>query len=402
MAEYCRSCKVELKLTFCDLGKTPLANSYAKKGDVEYFFPLRAFLCSKCYLVQLGEFQTPDQIFSHYAYFSSYSDSWVAHARTYVENVSKRFLLGKKSKVIEVASNDGYLLQHFLALDIPVLGIEPAKNIAEVSLKKGIPTLCAFFGLKTAQSLEEKADLLVGNNVLAHVPDLNDFVAGLKVALKPTGVLTMEFPHLLQLIEKNQFDTIYHEHFSYFSLYAVEAVFARHELELFDVEELSTHGGSLRVYLQHKGGPHEKTERILLLREKEKAAGIGEEALYSSFQQKCENIRSQLVKFLDHAKSQGKIVAGYGAPAKGNTLLNYCGVTPELLAFTVDRSPYKQGYFLPGTKIPIYNPEKIKEVKPDYLLILPWNLSQEIIQQMSFIRDWNGKFVVPIPELQVL
>ncbi len=406
MVEKCRFCSSELTLTFCDLGKTPPANAYPKtRGQKEAYFPLHAFVCKSCLLVQLGEFQTPDEIFSHYFYFSSYSDSWVEHAKKYAEQSMRRFSLNPSHKVIEIASNDGYLLQHFRNAGIPILGIEPARNIAEFAQVKGIPTLVRFFGLKVAEeltALNQKADLLIANNVLAHVPQLNDFVAGLKCLLAPRGVLTLEFPHLLQLIQQNQFDTIYHEHFSYFSLLAAEAIFSRHELELFDVEELSTHGGSLRVYLQHVGGPHPSESRVAALREKESREGMKTLEAYGSFSTRVEAVKKKLLGFLEEAKRQGKIVAGYGAPAKGNTLLNYCRVTPDLLPFTVDRSPHKQGSYLPGTQIPIYAPTKVDEVKPDYLLILPWNLHKEITGQMAHIRNWGAKFVVPIPDLEIL
>lgn len=405
---HCRSCGTRLEHTFVDLGMSPLANSYVKPEQLnrmEPFYPLHVFVCAKCLLVQLEQFSTPHDIFSDYAYFSSFSDSWLAHAKAYVGMIAERFSLGKNSKVVEIASNDGYLLQNFVARGIPVLGVEPAANVAEVAKKKGINTKVAFFGEKTALDLTAEgwdADLIIGNNVLAHVPDLNDFVKGLKVLLKPTGLITMEFPHLLRLMEQNQFDTIYHEHFSYFSFLAVEQVFVRHGMKLFDVEELPTHGGSLRIYACHDqdaSKPIGSRARDLKLRED--AAGFARLNHYLSFGPQVETTKRKLLSFLISAKQEGKQVVGYGAPAKGNTLLNYCGVRTDLMDYTVDRSPHKQGHFLPGVHIPIYGPEKVRETRPDYLLILPWNLREEVMQQMAFIREWGGQFVVPIPEVKV-
>ena len=404
----CRSCGAALEHTFVDLGMSPLANSYIKPEQLnrmEPFYPLHVYVCAKCVLVQLEQFSTPHDIFSDYAYFSSFSDSWLAHAKAYVGVIAERFSLGKNSKVVEIASNDGYLLQNFVARGIPVLGVEPAANVAEVAKKKGINTKVAFFGEKTALDLITEgwdADLIIGNNVLAHVPDLNDFVKGLEILLKPTGLITMEFPHLLRLMEQNQFDTIYHEHFSYFSFLAVEQVFTRHGMKLFDVEELPTHGGSLRIYACHDqdaSKPIGSRARDLKLRED--AAGFARLNHYLSFGPQVETTKRKLLSFLISAKQEGKQVVGYGAPAKGNTLLNYCGVRTDLMDYTVDRSPHKQGHFLPGVHIPIYGPEKVREACPDYLLILPWNLREEVMQQMAFIRDWGGKFVVPIPEVRV-
>ncbi len=405
---HCRSCGATLEHTFVDLGMSPLANSYIKPeqlGRMEPFYPLHVYVCAKCVLVQLEQFSSPHDIFSDYAYFSSFSDSWLAHAKTYVDMITDRFRLDHNSKVVEIASNDGYLLQNFVARGIPVLGVEPAANVAEVAKKKGINTTVAFFGEKTAVDLCAdgwSADLIIGNNVLAHVPDLNDFVEGLKVLLKPTGLITMEFPHLLQLMEQNQFDTIYHEHFSYFSFLAVEQVFARHGIKLFDVEELPTHGGSLRIY-----GCHEEDSakpigsRARELKSREEAAGFGRLDHYLSFGPQVETTKRKLLSFLISARQAGKRVVGYGAPAKGNTLLNYCGVRTDLLDYTVDRSPHKQGHFLPGVHIPIYTPEQIRQTRPDYLLILPWNLREEVMQQMAYIREWGGHFVVPIPEVKI-
>jgi SAM-dependent methyltransferase len=404
----CRSCEAALEHTFVDLGMSPLANSYIKPEQLnrmEPFYPLHAYICSKCLLVQLEQFSTPGDIFSDYAYFSSFSESWLAHAKAYVEKITKRFALGKNSKVVEIASNDGYLLQNFMAHGIPVLGVEPAANVAEVAKKKGINTKVAFFGEKTALDLTAEgwdADLIIGNNVLAHVPDLNDFVEGLKVLLKPTGLITMEFPHLLQLMQQNQFDTIYHEHFSYFSFLAVEKIFARHGMTLFDVEELPTHGGSLRIYARHAQDASKPIEaRAQELKALEESSGFGRLDHYLSFGPQVETTKRKLLSFLLAVKQEGKRVAGYGAPAKGNTLLNYCGVRTDLIDYTVDRSPHKQGLFLPGVHIPIHSPEKVRETRPDYLLILPWNLREEVMEQMAFIREWGGKFVVPIPEVKV-
>lgn len=402
MTSCCRFCSTPLTYTFCDLGKTPPSNSYLKSPtQKESFFPLHAFVCHKCFLVQLGQFQAPDEIFSDYAYFSSYSESWIEHGRKYTDQVVNQFHLNSQSFVVEIASNDGYLLQHFKAKSIPILGIEPAKNVAETAIKKGIPTLVKFFGKVTAEGLDRKADLIIGNNVLAHVPELNDFVAGLKVLLKQTGVITLEFPHLLQLIRQNQFDTIYHEHFSYFSLFSVEQVFQKQGLEVFDVEEIPTHGGSLRVYLQHHKGAQPTASRVTALKQKEKAAGLTQLDDYIAYSERVSLYKTRLSSFLQKLKTEGKKVAGYGAPAKGNTLLNYCNITPDLLPFTVDKSPHKQGHYLPGTHIPIYAPSKIDEFKPDYLFILPWNLKNEIMSQMAHIKTWGGQFVIPIPDITI-
>jgi SAM-dependent methyltransferase len=391
-----------------DLGLSPVANDYLRADQLtqmEPFYPLNVLVCDQCWLVQLRECQSPEHIFSdHYAYFSSYSDSWLRHAQQYVEMTISRFKLNASSRVIEVASNDGYLLQYFVARGIPVLGIDPAANVAAAAEKKGVRTLVRFFGTAVARELAAEgtqADLLLGNNVLAHVPDLNDFVAGLKAALKPRGVLTMEFPHLLQLMEQNQFDTIYHEHFSYFSLTAVRKVFASHGLEVFDIDELPTHGGSLRVYASHPD-TMERSARVEALLAKEESAGLTRVSTYAGFTQRVEATKRKLLQFLIEARNAGKSIAGYGAAAKGNTLLNYCGIRTDFLDYVVDRSPHKQGLFLPGTRIPIYPPEKILETKPDYLLILPWNLRDEIREQMKAIRNWGGRFVVPIPEVRVL
>ena len=405
---YCRFCGAELNHIFVDLGMSPLANSYLMLEDLqkmEPHYPLCIYVCEKCYLVQLPVFQTPEDIFSDYAYFSSFSDSWLHHAKVYTERMVNRFGYDKNSQVIEIASNDGYLLQYFKEKAIPVLGIEPAKNVAVVANEAKIPTLVKFFGTTTAKELAEEgkhADLLIGNNVLAHVPGLNDFVEGMKIVLKGDGVVTMEFPHLMRLVEENQFDTIYHEHFSYFSFTTVEKVFAKQGLTLFDVEELPTHGGSLRIYARHTEDDTKPVDkRVSELKNREEAAGMTNTEYYLSFGERVKETKRNILDFLIKAKREGKSVAGYGAPAKGNTLLNYCGVRTDFIEFTLDRSPHKQGQYLPGTHIPIYHPDKIKETKPDYLVILPWNLKEEIMEQMSYIREWGGQFVVLIPEPRV-
>lgn len=410
MKNNCRFCHNPLQHTFIDLGKSPIANDYLTSEQLnqkEKFYPLHTYVCEECLLVQLEEFESPDHIFGDgdYAYFSSYSESWLAHAKAYTDLMVEKFGFNNHSQIIEIASNDGYLLQYFQEKGIPVLGIEPAANTAEVAIAKGIPSLTKFFGIQTARELvaaNQQADLLLGNNVLAHVPNINDFVAGMKIVLKPNGILTMEFPHLLQLIEHNQFDTIYHEHFSYLSFLSVEQIFAAHNLTLFDVEELPTHGGSLRIYGKHDHAAFPIiSERVTQLKAKEISAGLNRLETYIFFEEKVKDTKSKLLKFLLTAKAEGKSIVGYGAPAKGNTLLNYCGVDKDLIDYTVDRNPHKQGLFLPGTHIPILHPEKIRETKPDYLLILPWNLKDEVMQQMSFISEWGGQFVVPIPEVTV-
>ncbi|MBI4002695.1 MAG: class I SAM-dependent methyltransferase [Nitrospira defluvii] len=405
----CRFCDAPLERSFVDLGMSPLANSYVKEEQVhamEPFFPLHVYVCEKCLLVQLPEWSSPDNIFSDYAYFSSFSTSWLEHAKRYVEMIVERLRLNKQSFVVEIASNDGYLLKNFVAKHIPVLGIEPAANVAKVAVENGIPSLVKFFGEQVATGLAKEgkqADLIIGNNVLAHVPKLNDFVRGLKTLLKPAGVITMEFPHLMQLMGQNQFDTIYHEHFSYFSFLAVERIFSAHGLTLFDVDEVPTHGGSLRIYGRHPEDISKPvSQRVKELRGREEKAGFGNLEHYLSFGEKVVEIKNQLLEFLIKAKREGKSVVGYGAPAKGNTLLNYCGVKSDYLAYTVDRSPYKQHHYLPGVRIPIFDPERLRTTKPEYLLILPWNLKDEIMGQMAFIREWGGQFVVPIPKVQVL
>lgn len=405
----CRACDKELAHTFLDLGVSPLSNSYLSADSLsamEPHYPLKVMLCDHCWLVQLPAVTTPENIFSDYAYFSSFSQSWLDHAKEYVEKTISRFNFNESSSVVEIASNDGYLLQYFTEKNIPVLGIEPAGNVARVAIEKGIDTLVKFFGVETANQLAgkgEKADLLLGNNVLAHVPDLNDFLEGMKILLNENGVITMEFPHLIRLMSGNQFDTIYHEHFSYFSFISVEKAFANHGITLFDVEELPTHGGSLRIYGCHQeDASHPVTGNVDELRNHELSAGFDKIETYQGFANQVEETKRNLLEFLIKAKRNGKTVVGYGAPAKGNTLLNYCGIRSDLLDYTVDLSPHKQGHFLPGTRIAIYPPAKISETKPDYVLILPWNLKNEISSQMAHISDWGGRFVVAIPNIEVL
>jgi len=405
----CRFCANSLQHTFVDLGMSPLCESYLSAdhlNGMEPFYPLHVWVCDKCFLVQLEEYVSAEDIFTDYAYFSSYSDSWLKHAENYAGQMVKRFGLDGTSLVVELASNDGYLLQYFARNGIPVVGVEPAANVAQVAVEKGVPTLVRFFGRETALELASQgqtADLLLGNNVLAQVPDLNSFVAGMKILLKPRGVITMEFPHLMQLMEQNQFDTIYHEHFSYFSLWTVEKIFAAHGIVLFDVEELLTHGGSLRIYGKHaEDSTKSVSQRFLALRDRECAAGVNQISIYASFSEQVKETKRKLLDFLIYTRRAGKTVAGYGAPGKGNTLLNYCGIRTDFIDYTVDRNPHKHGKFLPGTHIPIFAPTRIRETRPDYLFILPWNLRDEIMEQNAYIREWGGRFVVPIPQLQVL
>jgi C-methyltransferase C-terminal domain/Putative zinc binding domain/Methyltransferase domain len=405
----CRFCAAALRHTFVDLGMSPLCESYVPAESLnamELFYPLHARICERCLLVQLEEFVAPDEIFTEYAYFSSYSESWVAHARAYVEMAIERFGLGPDSLVIELASNDGYLLQHLVDRDIPALGIEPAANVAVAAREKGIETVVEFFGRELAARLVEegrRADLLAANNVMAHVPDLNDFVGGMEPLLAPNGVVTIEVPHLLRLVEDNQFDTIYHEHFSYFSFLTARKVLFAHGLEIFDVDELSTHGGSLRLYAQREStGRRRVTSKVVALLKRERALGFDTLDGHSGFSARVEETKWRLLAFLIQCRREGKRVAGYGAPGKGNTLLNYCGIRTDLLDFTVDRNPYKQGQFLPGTHIPIRHPEALEQARPDYILILPWNLKEEIGAQLSYTREWGARCVVPIPEVEVL
>lgn len=404
----CRFCGLPLRHTFVDLGMSPLCESYTsydRLNQMEPFYPLHVYICEHCFLVQIQEYVNPEHIFSEYAYFASYSDTWLQHASAYTEMVVERFGLHKESQVVEIASNDGYLLQYFVSKGIPALGIEPATNVAKVAIEKGVRTVTEFFGEKTARKLAaegKRADLLIGNNVLAQVSDLNGFVKGMKILLKPQGVLTMEFPHLMRLIEGDQFDTIYHEHFSYFSFITVEKIFSAHDLTLFDVEELSTHGGSLRIYARHTADISKPiNQQVIDLRAREEDSGYTCLEHYFSFAERVRDTKRKLLDFLIKVKNDRKSIVGYGAPGKGNTLLNYCGIRSDFLDYTVDRNPYKQGKFLPGSRIPIFHPEKIKETKPDYILILPWNLKDEIIAQLSYVRLWGGQFVVPIPKVEI-
>lgn len=404
----CRFCGAGLQRTFVDLGMSPLCETYPSGTELnrgEVYYPLHVYVCDQCFLVQLEQYESADNIFSDYAYFSSYSDSWLKHADNYCDKMTTRFGLNGQSFVVEVASNDGYLLQYFVQRKVPVLGIEPASNVAKVAVEKGVPTLVRFFGARLAEELAAEghcADLVLGNNVLAQVPDLNDFVEGLKILLKPDGVLTLEFPHLLRLIQRNEFDTIYHEHFSYFSMISTVRILEAHGLKVFDVEELTTHGGSLRVYAcraesQTRG--IEPTVREVIAEEQK--AGLASTEGYDSFARQVKQTKLALVQFLLTAAQEGKAVAGYGAPGKSATLLHYCGIGKDLIEYTVDRSQYKQGRFLPGTHIPIHHPSRIRETKPDYVVILPWNLRDEIMEQLQFIREWGGRFVVPIPKVAI-
>ena len=406
--KHCRFCGADLRRTFVDLGMSPLCETYPSESDLnsgEIYYPLHAYFCEGCLLVQLEQYESAESIFSDYAYFSSYSDSWLKHCENYCDKMIRRLALSKQSFVVEVASNDGYLLQYFVQGNVPVLGIEPAANVAKVAVEKGVPTLTRFFGTQVAKELASEgrcADLVLGNNVLAQVPNLNDFVQGLKILLKAKGVLTLEFPHLLRLMEHNEFDTIYHEHFSYFSLLTTTKILEAHGLKLFDVEELTTHGGSLRVYACRTENQSIKIEpSVADLLAKEKKAGLNSPSGYENFAAQVKQTKLALVDFLLTAARQGKKVAGYGAPGKSATLLHYCGIGKDLIEYTVDRSPHKQGRFLPGSHIPIFHPDRIVESRPDYVVILPWNLKDEITQQLGFIREWGGKFVVPIPKLEI-
>ncbi|MDW6021588.1 class I SAM-dependent methyltransferase [Mesorhizobium sp. BAC0120] len=404
----CRLCGMPLRRTFVDLGMSPPCESILAADQLdrmEAYFPLHVMVCEGCFLVQLPEYVSPQEIFTEYAYFSSYSTSWVAHAERYCKAVTQRLGLGSDSLVVELASNDGYLLQHFLPLGVPVLGIEPAANVAKVAIERGVPTRVDFFGVALAKTLAgegKQADLIVGNNVLAQVPDLNDFVAGMKLLLKPNGIVTLEFPHLERLIAENQFDTIYHEHFSYFSLTTIEIMAARHDLKVIDVEELPTHGGSLRVYLAHAESDHSPSTAVKDLLDREERRGFREMTIYTSFAERARRAKRDLLAFLISVKNEGKSICGYGAPGKGNTLLNYCAIGTDFLDFTVDRNPYKHGRFTPGMHIPIRPIEAIDEAKPHYILILPWNLKDEITRQMRHVAAWGAKFVVPIPFVAVI
>jgi hypothetical protein len=407
-AHQCRLCGANVEHTFVDLGMSPLCESFLlphQLDAMEPYYPLRAGVCSGCFLVQLSEYVRPEYIFNEYAYFSSYSSTWVAHAKSYCEMVAARLGLGPHSLVVELASNDGYLLQHFRPLGVPVLGIEPAANVAKAAIEKGVPTRVDFFDTRLARELVAeglKADLIAGNNVLAQVPNLNDFVSGMRILLKPEGVITLEFPHLQRLIEQNQFDTIYHEHFSYFSLATIDEMSRRHGLKLIDVEELRTHGGSLRVYLTHADSRWQLSPRVGEILEREIRLGFRELAKYAYFDKQVTRTKRRLLSFLIAAKDRGKSICGYGAPGKGNTLLNYCGIGTDFLDFTVDRNPYKHGRFTPGQHVPILPVEAIDSANPDYVLILPWNIKDEIIGQMRHIADWGGKFIVPIPDVVII
>jgi SAM-dependent methyltransferase len=398
----CRFCGAPLSVVFADLGMCPIANSLVPEhrlAAMEPFYPLRAFVCERCFLVQAEEFEAPEGIFSDYTYFSSYSTSWLAHCQAYTDQIVERLSLGPQHTVVEVGSNDGYLLQYFHERGIRVIGVEPAANVAQEAIVRGIPTIVRFFGTGLAEELrdESSADLLIGNNVLAHMPDVNDFVAGLKTLLKPTGVATVEFPHLMRLVEENQFDTIYHEHFSYFSFLTVRRVFEAHGLRIFDVEELPTHGGSLRIFGCHAAAAHAQTGAAASLAEREREAGYDAIDLYLTYAERVRASKREFLEFLIALKRDGKRIAGYGAPAKGNTLLNFCGVRTDFIDFTVDRNPHKQGLMLPGTHIPILAPEALAERRPDVVLILPWNLREEIVEQLAYIRDWGGQFAVRAP-----
>ena len=406
----CRFCKTELTDVFIDLINSPASNSFLSKDQLnepEIFFPLKVYTCNKCFLVQIDEYKKSDAIFdADYVYFSSYSTSWLAHAKKYTEKMTERFHLSKDSQVIEIASNDGYLLQYFHEKNIPVLGIEPTSNTAEVARKKGIESITEFFGTKLAKELVSKgrkADLLLGNNVLAHVPDIVDFVAGMKMVLKDDGVITMEFPHLMQLVDNSQFDTVYHEHFSYLSFYSVRQIFSAQGIELFDVEEIPTHGGSLRIYGKHKNDDSKPiSANVALLLKKETDKGINTLKYYEDFQLKALKVKLEFNEFLIKQKLLNKRVAAYGAAAKGNTLLNYCGIKSDQIEFVVDANPHKQNKWLPASHIPVMNETFLKESKPDFVVILPWNLKEEIVKQLSYIKEWNGKFVIPIPQLEVI
>ncbi len=405
----CRYCENELTHEFVDLGFSPPSNAFLKNEQLnapETYYPLKIMVCETCFLVQIDEFAKHDDIFNaDYAYFSSFSTSWLAYAKAYTEKMTERFGLNSDSQVIEIASNDGYLLQYFQAKNIPVLGIEPTANTAAVAIEKGIESVIDFFGVRLASELAKtrKADLLLGNNVLAHVPDINDFVGGMKIVLAEKGIITMEFPHLLQLIDKNQFDTIYHEHFSYLSFSTVQKIFESKGLIMFDVEEIPTHGGSLRIYAKHQENDSQViSPNVANLLAKEKDFGLTDLAIYQNYQAKANRVKDDFLAFLIQAKKEGKNVIGYGAAAKGNTLLNYAGIRKDLIHYVVDASPYKQNKFLPGVHIPVLSQAKISETKPDYVVILPWNLKEEISQQLNFIRAWGGKFVVAVPALEIL
>ena len=405
----CRFCGANLSLPFIDLGMSPLCETFPTASDLnrgEVYYPLLVYVCSRCWLVQLEEYEKPENIFTDYPYFSSFSDSWLKHAQNYCTKMTTRLGLGKKSFVVEVASNDGYLLQYFVRDNVPVLGIEPAANVAKVAIEKGVPTLTRFFGTEVAEELRAQdrcADLVLGNNILAQVPDLNDFVEGLKILLKPNGILTLEFPHLLKLMQLNEFDTIYHEHFSYFSVLTTVRILESHGLKLFDIEELPTHGGSLRIHACHVENHSNAIQpAVARLLAEEQEAGLDSIKGYEHFAAQAKQAKWAFVNFLLNAAEEGKSIAAYGAPGKSATLLQFCGIGKDLIEYTVDRNPYKQGRFLPGSHIPIFHPNRIRENRPDYVVILPWNLKDEIVEQLNFIREWGGQFILPIPQLDVL
>jgi C-methyltransferase-like protein/putative zinc binding protein/methyltransferase family protein len=406
-APRCRFCDAPLSLTLIDLGMSPLCESFLRADQIrqmEPFYPLHVFVCERCFLVQLEAFVPPEDIFTEYAYFSAFSDAWVEHARRYVESISERLGLGEGDLVVELASNDGYLLQHFAGTGISILGIEPAANVARAAEERGVPTLVEFFGVELAERLAaagKRARLVLGNNVLAQVPDLNDFVGGVAVLLAPDGTATFEFPHLLRLIEGLQYDTIYHEHFSYFSFATIVEILRAHGLETYDVEELWTHGGSLRVYARHSSAGGERTAAVEALLAREGAAGLRSREVYERFAEDVKESKRALLDLLIRLRREGRQVVGYGAPGKGNTLLNYCGIRTDLLDYTVDRNPYKHGLYTPGTHIPIHPPERIAETKPDHVLILPWNLEREIAAQLAYTAEWGAKLIVPIPTATV-
>jgi C-methyltransferase C-terminal domain/Putative zinc binding domain/Methyltransferase domain len=409
VAAGCRFCEAPLTATVVDLGKSPLCQTILDADDLnrmEPFYPLHVQVCQRCWLVQVEEYVDPEGIFARdYPYFSSYSDSWLTHARRYVDDMVRRWDLGPHSQVVELGSNDGYMLQYVVERGIPALGIEPAANVAKAAQARGVTTEVAFFGDSVARDLRARgiaADLVAGKNVMAQVPDLNDFVAGIATLLAPHGVCTIEFPHLVTMIEHNEFDTIYHEHFSYFSFVTVERVFAAHGLRLFDVQELPTHGGSLRIFACHDGASHQRQPAADELAARERRIGVESVDYYDGFAQRVRGVKRQLLRFLIDAAERGEQVVGYGAPGKGNTLLNYCGIRSDLLAYTVDRNPAKQGRFLPGTHIGVHHPDHIAETRPDHVLILPWNLKDEIAAQLSYVREWGGNLVVPIPGVQTV
>jgi C-methyltransferase C-terminal domain/Putative zinc binding domain/Methyltransferase domain len=404
----CRFCGAELTLSVVDLGMSPPCQSFLppdKLREMEPFYPLHVFACERCFLVQLEELVAPHDIFSDYAYYSAYSSSWVEHAKGYVEMIRERLSLGGDDLVVEVASNDGYLLQHFVGTGIPILGIDPAANVARDAEARGVPTLVSFFGSAVAERLREedrRASLVIGNNVLAQVPDLNDFMAGVQLLLRDDGTATFEFPHLLHLLDRLEYDTIYHEHFSYFSFETIVAIMKAHRLDVYDVEELPTHGGSLRVYVQQEGGPHATREAVSGLVQRERDEGLRSPDRYLRFAEEVKESKRALLDLLIRLRREGKQVVGYGAPGKGNTLLNYCGIRTDLLDYTVDRNPHKHGFYTPGTHIPIYSPDKLAQTRPDYIVVLPWNLIDEISQQLAYVREWGAKLVVPVPRATVL